>query len=421
MIRGYKYRIYPTEEQKNYFAQCFGANRWWWNYCLKKIEDNYQEYKAMKENGEDVSKYQFITPKQLSKNCTSLKKEEPYLWLNNVNASSLVNTCYGTLGAVFKAYKDFRKNGKGKPKYKRKENSDSFTYQIQKKNIINGKQKGTIINWKDSTIEVPKIGNVKIVIHRTFNGTIKAATISRQAYDYYEISLLVDDNICELDKKEPTYEGTVGIDLGIKDNAILSNGKKFDTFKISNKVEEKIKRLQRKLSKKELQDTGETKFSKKWNKEVPIKKPSKNYIKVQEKLAKLKAKEKRQRTYNAHQITSYVTKNNNFDTICLEDLNVKGMSKNHHVAKAVTNANMYRIKTQLEYKSKWLGKNVVTIGRFEPSSQVCNCCGFRNKKLKNLSIREWTCPKCGAKHDRDINAANNIRDWGYKKITEGKQ
>ena len=419
MKRGYKYRIYPTEEQKKYFAQCFGANRWWWNYCLKKIEDNYQEYKAMKENGEDVSKRNKLSAQyDISRELPVLKKEEKTSFLSTPPAISFIYTSQD----LDSAYREFyKKNGRGKPKYKKKGNADSFTYQIQKKNVINGKQEGTLIDWKNSTIEVPKAGKVKIIIHRPFNGTIKAATISKESYDYYEMSLLVDDNICELDKKEPTYEGTVGIDLGARDdnNAVLSSGERFETYTVSKKMEKKIKRLQRKLAKAQWIETGETTFSKKWNKEVPVKKPSKNYVKIQEKIAKLKATERRQRTYAAHQITSYITKKDDINTVCVEDLNVKGMTKNHNLAKSITNANMFRIKNQLEYKSKWYGKNFVKIGRFDPSSKKCNVCGYKNDNLGNKET--WICPQCGTKHNRDTNAANNIRDWGYKKITEGKQ
>lgn len=422
MKRGYKYRIYPTKEQKKYFAQCFGANRWWWNYCLNKLEVDYQEYKAMKEKGEDVSKRKKLSAQyNIARELPALKKSKETEFLKVAPAISFIYTAQD----VDTAYKDFLfKKDKGKPKFKTRGYGDSFTYQIQKKNIINGKQDGTIIDWKHSTIEIPKIGKCKIVLHRAFNGTIKSATISKQSYDYYEISLLVDDNICELDKKEPTYDGTVGIDLGVHNNAILSDGTKFDTFKSTSKIERKIKRLQKKLSKKVWVETGEEKFSKKYNKMVPVKRPSKNRIKLNEKIAKLRAKEKRCREYNAHQISSYVTKNDAFNTICLEDLNISGMLKNHKTAKSTSNASMYRLKQQIEYKGGWYGKNVVKIDTMAPSTQICNCCGYRNTDLRGydgLSIRKWTCPQCGAKHDRDINAAKNIKDWGYKKITEGKQ
>ena len=210
--------------------------------------------------------------------------------------------------------------------------------------------------------------------------------------------------------------------MGIKNdgNAILSDGTKFKTINVK-KEEKRLKRLQKKLSKKKLIKTGEKRFSKRYNKDVDVKKPSKNYIKLKDEIAKIQNKIARKRQYNTHQISSYVSKSDSINTVVIEDLNVKGMVKNHHIAKSVSNANMGELKRQLTYKCDWYGKNLVEVDRFFASSQICSNCGYKNEKVKNLNVREWVCPKCGTYHDRDINAAINIKEEGNRILTEGKQ
>lgn len=400
MKRGYKFRIYPTDEQKRLFAVNFAANRWWWNYCLEKINKHYEE------TNEHLSA-QYKVARELP----AIKKNEETKWLKGADATSLINTSID-LDAAFKKF--FTKKG-GFPKFKRKNYDDSY------KCDINIKTKN-IIDFKRKTINIGKVRNVPIVLHKKIKGVFKSITVSKKSYDYYEVSILIDDEFVPLDKKEPTIEGTIGIDLGVKSdsNAILSNNLKFETINCDKELKQ-LKRLQRKLAKKQWIDTGETKFSKKYNKEVKVKRPSKNYIKIKDKIAKLNDKIAQKRNYNTHQITSYVTKDERFDTICIEDLNVKGMVRNHHIAKSVANANMGEVKRQLEYKCDWYGKNLSVIDRFYASSQLCSVCGYKNEKTKNLSVRQWTCPICGTKHDRDVNAAINIANEGYRLLTEKKK
>lgn len=401
MKRGYKYRIYPTEEQKNYFKVCFAANRWFWNYALDKINAQYEKDKTY-----------LSAQYKIARDLPSLKKEESTCWIGQCDAISFIYTAQA-LDASFKKF--FKKEG-GVPKYKSVKYDNSYTIQIQEK----GK---TIIDWEKSMIRIGKAGDVSIVLHRKFNGTIKSATVSKKSFDYYEVSLLVDDNFVKpSEKRIITYDGTVGIDLGVKSNSnvILSNGNKFPTIEVGRETK-RIARLRRRLSKKEWKKTGEKRFSKKYGKEVDVKVPSKNYIKLKNRIAKLEDEIVRKRTYNTHMITSYVAKNPNINTVCIENLNVKGMVKNHHIAKSVSNANMGEVKRQLEYKCDWNGKNLVTVDRFYASSQICSCCGFKNEKVKNLSVRQWVCPNCGTHHDRDVNAALNIKNEGYRIITEGKQ
>ena len=396
MKRGYKYRIYPTDEQKQYIDLCIKGNVWFWNYALYKINDHYNNTKKHLS-----AKY------NIAKDLPILKKEEKTSWLKQIDSTSFLYTA----DSLDTAYKRFFNKVSDKPKHKKYKYSGSFTVQVNKNYV------DTSVNFQKGFIAVPKCGEVKTIFHRRFTGAPKRFTISKKSFDCYEVSILVDDNFVKPEKSKPTKEGTVGLDLGIKNNVILSDGTKYDTIK-TNKLDKKIKRLQKRLSKKEWVKTGNKVFSKKYQKEVDEKIPSKNYIKLKDKIAKLYAKKERKRSYNNHQITSSIVNNDSYNTICVEDLNVKGMLKNHKIARAASNANMSEVVRQLEYKSEWHGKNLVKVGRFYASSQTCSCCGNRNKEVKNLNIRSWVCPVCGAKHDRDINAAINIREEGYRIITE---
>lgn len=398
MKRAYKYRIYPTDEQKEFFAKCFGGNRWFWNYALDKKKKVYEETKKTISAQYDITK-----------DLPILKKTEETSWLKEVESTSLFNTAIN----LDNAYKNFFRRG-GFPKYKTAQYDNSFTINIKKT------QKDVVL-WKKSLIKVRKCGLVKISLHKKFYGEIKSLTISKKSYDFYQVSILVDDNFIVPKTKKPTIEGTVGIDMGIKQdgNAILHNGERFGCSDVK-KYEERVKKLQRQLAKKQWIKTGETKFSRKYNKDVEVKRPSKNYLKLKDKIAKLQDKIARIRAYNTHQISSYVAKNDEWDTVCVENLNNKGMSRNHHVAKSNANSNKYELRRQLEYKSKWNGKNFVVIDRFFPSSQTCSVCGYKNPKTKNLNVRKWVCPHCGTEHDRDVNAAINIKNEGYAQITQNK-
>ena len=404
MKRAYKYRIYPTEEQKKYFAVCFAANRWFWNYALDKIQKIFDENRN-KEEKKKIPSVQY----EIARELPSLKKEENTCWIKQADAMSFIYTSQDLDGA-FKKF--FKKQG-GFPKFKSKKYNNSYTIQVQKKGQ-------NIINWKSETIHIGKAGDVKCIFHRKFNGEMKAITVSKKSYDFYEISILVDDTFIKAELKEHTYEGTIGIDMGSKDgenggNAILSDGTRFPVINYK-KEEKKLKRLKRNLSKKEWFKTGEKKFSKKFNKEIDVKIPSKNYIKLKNKIAKIEDKIAKRRAYNTHQISSYVTKNDKFDTVAIETLNVKGMLKNHRTARSISNGNIGELGRQLEYKCEWYGKNLVKVDRWFASTKTCSVCGNKyNVKTK----RSWTCPVCGTYHDRDINAAINIKEEGNRIISEG--
>lgn len=418
MKRAYKYRIYPTEEQKKYFELCFNARCWFWNYALEKKLKAYDENKGKDKKDRDAIPSALY---HIKKDIPSLKKQESTSWLVKVDSRLFCGVC-DDLDKAFKRF--FKDENFGLPKYKKRKYANSF------KSDVHANEQN-IIEWegvKRGRIRLPKIGYVECVFHRKFEGTIKSVTVSKKSFDYYEISILVDDNFKPYEKEEHTYEGTVGIDMGVKkdSNAILSNGTKLEGVDVT-KLTKKIKRLKRKLSKKQWFGTGEKRYSRKYKREVEVEKPSRNYIKLKNKIAKLEDKIARKRVYNTHQITSYLTKSDTFDTIAIENLNVKEMvkmkkvknkKKKHACANAVSNANMGEMKRQLTYKSEWYGKNLVMVDRYFPSSQLCSKCGYRNTALKDVNVREWTCPVCGTHHDRDINAAINIREDGNKILSK---
>ena len=403
MKRGYKYRIYPTEEQKKYFDICFAANRWFWNYALEKINKTYEE-----------TKEHLSAQNKVNRELPRLKNEENTSWLKQADSSSLIYTGIN-LDSAFKKF--FKKQG-GFPKYKSRRYDNSYTIQVQG---CTDKD----INWKNEEIRIGKAGILKARLHRRFKGKIKSITVSKKSYDFYEISILVDDTTNKKELRQFTEDGTIGIDMGIKkdSNAILSDGTVFNAVNLK-KEEKRIKLLKKRLSKKSWIKTGEMKFSKKYNKEVEVKIPSKNYIKAKDKLAKLEDKVRRIRNYNTHQISSYVAKNDDINTVVIEDLNVNGMMQDHHMANATSNANMGELSRQLQYKCDWEGKRLKKVSRRFPSTQLCSCCGYKNEKLKGkkgLNIRQWTCPVCGTHHDRDVNAAINIKNEGIRLISEAQQ
>lgn len=405
MKKAYKYRIYPTEEQKKFFELNFNAARWFWNYALNHINTHYQENK----DNADCQKKHLSAQYDVIKDLVQLKKEEQTKWLKDADS-----TLYGYVGnSLDTAFKCFFNKNKKQPKFKSKSYEGSYTT-----NNIGHKT----IFIKNDKLTVLKCKSIKIIIHQPFFGTIQRVTISKKGYDFYEASILVENDAAEEMLQTPTIETTVGIDMGIKNevNAATSDGKVYETISVDREIKH-LKHLQKLFSRKKKLPTGNMVFSRKYGKEIEEKKPSKNYIKLQQKIAKLHDKIKRKRNYATHLISSDIAKDESIKTICVEDLNVKGMAKNHHLANSVSNANMGELRTQLEYKARWNGKNFVKIDRFYPSSQNCSCCGYRNTKLKNTNIHEWTCPNCGTHHHRDINAAINIRDEGYRTLTEQRQ
>jgi putative transposase len=251
-------------------------------------------------------------------------------------------------------------------------------------------------NFDNGIIFLPKLKNVSCVFHRKFKGDIKTVTVSRTPTGKYFVSILVE-NQKELPKKKPIRERTsVGIDMGVKTFATLSDGTVFDNPKHLRKNLRRLRVEQRKLNRR----------LKKGAKEQ-----SKSYQKQKLIVAKLHEHIKNQRGDYLHKASTQIIRS--FDTICLEDLNIKGMMQNKKLALAIGEVGWHKFKTMLEYKAAWYGKNIQYIGRFEPSSKLCSHCGTIFKEL-SLKDRSWTCQSCGTTHDRDCNAANNIKNFGLR-------
>lgn len=367
MLKAYKYCIMPTDEQKLQLAGYFGSCRFVYNLAL---ETKMQAWVSLKKN---------LSCIDLNGQLKELKDSEA-LWLRECPAQSLQMA----LRNLDNAYTMFFK-GKGFPKFKSKRSNQSIQF-----------PQNVQVNFEENLINLPKLKNVACIFHRRFDGEIKTVTVSKTQTDKYFVSILVD-NKKELPKKKPVCEETsVGIDMGIKTFATLSNGATFENPKYLRSNLKRLRVEQRKLSRR---------FKR------GAKQQSKSYQKQRIIVSKLHERIRNQREDYLHKASANVVKS--FDTICLEDLNIKGMMQNRKLSLAIGEIGWNKFKLMLEYKAEWSGKNVIYIGRFDPSSKLCNSCGNIFKELK-LSDRYWICESCGNHHDRDMNAAKNIKTFGLR-------
>lgn len=369
MERAYEYRIYPNAGQRRQIENTFGACRWVWNLCLEVSKASWEV------NRKGLSAY------DLMKFLTSWKRTVAP-WLYEVDNTALQSTI-GHLGAAYKNFFRRVKRGEkpGYPKFKSKRDSkQSYTSKYKKgAKVIRGNK-----------VMIPKLGLVKYKVSRMPEGRIVNVTVKRTATGkYYAV-------FCCMDCPEPDMpmggEPIIGIDAGLHDLMTRSDGVKVENNRYLRKSERKLKRAQRSLSRK--------------------KKGSNNYKKQQKRLARIHERIANQRKDAMNKATTDAVRES--QAIAVEDLNVKGMVKNHYLAKSVADASMSEMNRQLAYKCQWYGRDFAKIDRWFPSTQVCGCCGEITgpKGKSDLGVREWTCPSCGAKHDRDLNAARNIARKG---------
>lgn len=372
VIKGYKYRIYPNEKQKVQITKTFGCCRFIYNHFLAMRIELYK------------TKQKSMSKTECNNYCNQkLKKEYP--WLKEVDKFALTNSIYNLDNAYQNFFREIKKGNanQGFPKFKSKKNNHkSYRTNFTNNNIE--------VDFSNNQIKLPKLKWVKCKLHREFTGKILSATISQVPSGKYFVSLNIECKHEEL----PKNNNTIGLDLGISDLLITSEGEVFENNKLTYKYEKKLTKLQRQLAKKQ--------------------KGSKNFNKQRVKIAKLYEKITNIRKDNLHKISSQIVKENQF--IFSEDLNIKGMVKNHNLAKSIHDVSWYELTRQLQYKSEWNGRIYHKVDRYYASSQLCNVCDYKNEEVKNLSIREWTCPKCGTYHDRDINASINILNQGLRDL-----
>jgi len=362
VLKSYKYRIYPNQEQKELLSKIFGQVRFVYNLGLETKISVY------------IGNKKHLKCFDLNKQITELKNTDAP-WLKESPSQALQMS----MNNLDNAYTNFFR-GFGFPKFKNRYGKQSFQL-----------PQGVFLSENKKQIWIPKLQYTDIDLHREFKGEIKTVTVSKPVTNKYYVSILID-NKQELSEKKPIKLNTsIGIDLGIKDFVITSDGKKFKNHDFFKSAMRKLRIEQRSLSRK--------------------KKGSNHYLKQKMVISLIHEHIKNQRQDYLHKISKYLI--DNYDTICIENLSVDNMLKNKKLSRAISDMGWGEFKSMLEYKCDWYGKNLSIIGRFDPSSKLCSNCGSINKEL-TLKDRNWTCNSCGKEHDRDINAAINIRNFGLR-------
>ncbi|AFZ43463.1 transposase, IS605 OrfB family [Halothece sp. PCC 7418] len=364
MLKAFKYRIYPNQEQRVLLAKSFGSCRFFYNYALNLTSQTY------KETGKGLSRNDIINL------LPNLKKE--YEWLSEPPSQALQQVALNLSSAFLNFFE-----GRGRyPQFKKKQNRQSIR-------LPQG------CKLEDDCLKLPKFGKVYCKVSRQPTGKLKSVTVSQTPSGQYYASCLFDDGT---EKPEPSGEGkAVGVDLGISDFAITSDGFKYGSPKYYRKYEQKLANKQKELSRKQ--------------------KGSNNRRKARIKVAKVHEKITRCREDFLHKLSRNLVDEN--QVIVVENLAVKNMVKNSKLAKSISDAGWGQFLTMLKYKSEWEGKTYIEVDRFFPSSKTCNPCLHQVDSLP-LDIRNWECPSCETQHDRDINAAKNIRDEGLRILAVGR-
>ena len=364
--RTYRFRLYPNRKQTELLSKHFGCSRFVYNYFLNQRKEQY------KLTGNSDNYY------AQAKTLTALKKQEETAWLKEVNAQTL----QFAIKSLEVAYNNFFKKRAKFPNFKSKHSKNSFTVP-QFASVAGGR------------LFVPKFKEgIKCRVHREIKGKIGKVTITKTSSGKYFVSVFTEEEYISSLKKTGK---SVGVDMGLKDLLVTSEGETFNNNRYTRKYESKLAKAQQHLSRK--------------------KKGSRGFENQRLKVARLHEKIANCRADYLHKCSISLVRR--YDTICIEDLNVKGMTKNHRLAKSITDASWGKFVSMLTYKAERNDKKVVKVDRYFPSSQTCNVCGYVNKQTKDLSVREWECPECHTHHDRDINAAINILRFGLNKTSAG--
>ena len=372
MHRAYEYRIYPNASQRKLIEQTFNGCRLVYNLALEVKQRAWKEH-------------------QVNRSVFELNNELPALkdlcpWLKEINAHSL----QASIANMGKAYENMYKKRAGYPKFKNKHSEQSFLCPDGARHI----------DFENNRLTIPKMKGIKVVIDREFEGKIKTVAVSRTKTGKYYVSITVDPGIKQPEKQPITPETTIGIDVGIKDFAILSTGEKLPNPRHLKSSLQRLKVLSRRVSRK--------------------KKGSTNRKKAVKRLAIQHEKVANQRKDYLHKSTMHIVRDSQGTMFCVEDLSVKNMMQNHKIAQAISDVGWGEFFRQLKYKCDWYGKTYIEIGRFEASTKTCSCCKAINQTL-TLADREWICASCNTIHDRDVNAAENIKQFGLLKHNKEKQ
>ena len=380
-MKAYKYRIYPNKEQQIFIAKHFGCCRWVYNYGLAKIKEAWEKDQT-----------RLYPKKHIQPELPILKKQEETAFLAEVSAYALISEM-DHLELAFKNF--FRRckdpkvpaKEKGYPKFKsRYDNRQSFAV-----------WQGVKVDFEKGELRWPKFEQpIRTIFHRQFTGTVKTCTISQEPSGKYYVSILVEDGFVAPPPLPIRDETAIGVDVGLKSYLVLSDGETFERTRFFHDSQKKLKRAQQELSRK--------------------KKGSKNRQKARLKVAKIHDKISRQRSYFQHQISKKLV--SSYATICVEDLDIKGMlGRQRHLSREMCDAGWGEFFRQVKYKAEWAGVNVLHAGRYEATSKTCSVCGYVKEDL-DLVCREWTCPDCKTHHDRDLNAAKNIKAFAMAKVLD---